>query len=603
VFLALLVAALALTGCSGGSDKAGGKTAKKAVVLRLAVGTDSVELGGFAGEVSRVSAGAVRIIILPNWRDGQPAFERGTIADVRAGKVDLGAVASRVWDSVGVLSFRALGAPLLVDSYALQQRVLTSPMTGEMLQGIRPTGLVGLGVLPGTLRRPLGARGPLLAPSDYKGLRFGLQQSRLASATLRALGATPVPIAAGDPAETLGGVESHVTAIQNTHQDRHGRYLTTNIVLWPRPLVIFASRQTLARLTPAQREILRRAVAADQSRETKHLASFERLATAMECSQGRMRFVAARQADVSAMRRAAQPVYDGLERDPQTHRFVAEIERMRRQIGVPVSTVPRCSRAAATRNAAARTPVDGAYEVTVRPGELPAAMRVPEQYGRWQVVLDRGRFRLSENSDGAEWVADGHVRVSGETMTWTFDDALDWGPDGAPDGVPVAGGDKLVFRWGRSGRSLVLTSRQGPLPGLSVRPLKRVSGAPSQERLENPSALQGVWASNLTPADTLAHLHHADPSSDADNTGPLRLTVHGSRYRWTQKAPDGFHWSNGRCRFAGDTLELDETTSSQGGHGAPYFLHWSVFHDRLSLRAAPGVSPYMWGWHAWRKVG
>ena len=85
--------------------------------------------------------------------------------------------------------------------------------------------------------------------------------------------------------------------------------------------------------------------------------------------------------------------------------------------------------------------------------------------------------------------------------------------------------------------------------------------------------------------------------------GPLRLTVHGSRYRWTQKTPNGFHWSNGRCRFAGDTLELDETTSDQGGHGAPYFLHWSVFHDRLSLRAAPGVSPYMWGWHAWRKVG
>ena len=394
-------------------------------------------------------------VILPNWRDGQPAFERGTIADVRAGKVDLGAVASRAWDSVGVSSFRALGAPLLVDSYALQQRVLTSPMSGEMLQGIRPTGLVGLGVLPGTLRRPLGARGPLLAPSDYKGLRIGLQQSRLASATLRALGATPVPIAAGDPAETLDGVESHVTAIENTHQDRHARYLTTNIVLWPRPLVIFASRQTLARLTPAQREILRRAVAADLSRETKHLASFERLATATECSQGRMRFVAASPADMAAMRRAAQPVYDGLERDPQTRRFVAEIERMRRQIGAPVSAVPRCSHAAATRNAAARTPVDGAYEVTVRPGELPAATRVPEQYGRWQVVLDRGRFRLSEDSDGADWVADGHVRVSGETMTWTFDDAL---------GLGTAR---------RSGRGAGRRRRQARVPLEAKRPLAR----------------------------------------------------------------------------------------------------------------------------------
>jgi len=591
---------LALTGCSGGSDKAGGKTAKKADVLRLAVGTDSVELGGFAEEVNRLSAGAVRIIILPNWRDGQATFERGTIAAVRAGTVDLGAVASRAWDSVGVTSFRALGAPLLIDSYALQQRVLTSPISGKMLAGLRSTGLVGLGVLPGTLRRPLGARRPLLAPSDYRGLRIGLQQSRLASATLRALGATPVPIAAGDPAETLDGVESNVTAIVNTHQDRHARYLTTNVVLWPRPLVIFASRQTLARLTPAQRELLRRAVAADLTPETKHLVSFERLATATECSQGRMRFVAASPADVAAMRRAAQPFYDGLERDPQTDRFVAEIQRMRRQVGAPVSAVPRCSRAAATRNAAARTPVDGAYEVSVRPSDLLKATRVPEQYGRWQVVLDRGRFRLSEDSDGADWAADGRVRVSGETMAWTFDDALDWGPHGAPDGVPVAGGDKLVFRWRRSSRSLFLASRQGQLAGLSVRPLERVSDAPSQQRLESPSALHGVWASKVTSADLIAH--HLDPSSEVDNMGPLRLTIRGSHYRWTQQTPNSFHWSNGRCHFAGDTLELDQTTSDGGGHGAPFFLHWSVFHNRLSLRAAPGVSPYMWGWHAWHKV-
>jgi TRAP-type C4-dicarboxylate transport system substrate-binding protein len=597
---ALLLAAFALSGCSGNSDKAGGTAPRKSIELRLAVGTDTVELGGFATEVSRLSGGTMRILTVGPWRPGQPSFERGLIDDVRAGKVDLGAVASRAWDSVGVTSFRALGAPFLIDSYPLQERVLTSPMIDEMLAGLRPTGLVGLGVLPGTLRRPLGTRRPLLAPSDYQGLRIGLQQSRLASATLRALGATPVPIGADDPAAGLDGVESHVTAIQNTHQDRHARYLTTNVVLWPRPLVIFANRQTLARLMPAQREILRRAVTADLSRETKHLASFERLATATECSQGRMRFVAAPPADVLALRRAAQPVYDGLERDQQTHRIVAEIERMRHQIGAPVSTVPRCSRDARTQKTAATTPVDGAYDLTVRPGDLPAATRVPEQYGRWQLVLDRGRFRLSEDSDGADWAGDGRVRVSGETMTWTFDHALDWGPHGAPDGVPVSGGDKLVFRWRRSDRSLVLTSRQGLLPGLSVRPLERLANAPSQERLENPSALQGVWASNVTVAD---YERFGDPGGIADNTGPLRLTVHGSRCRWTQQAPDGFHWHKGTCRYAGDTLEFDETVTDQGPSGVPLFLHWSVFHDRLTLRPAAGLSPVVWGYHPWRRVG
>jgi hypothetical protein len=146
----------------------------------------------------------------------------------------------------------------------------------------------------------------------------------------------------------------------------------------------------------------------------------------------------------------------------------------------------------------------------------------------------------------------------------------------------------------------VLASKQGPLAGLAVHPLERVGEAPSQQRLENRSALQGVWIMDLTPADTIAH--HGDPSGDADNTGLMRLTVHGSRCRWTQQAPDGFHWGNGICRFAGDTFELDETITDQGP-GAPIFLHWSVFHDRLTFQAAPGVSPYAWGWHAWRKVG
>jgi TRAP-type C4-dicarboxylate transport system substrate-binding protein len=597
----LLVASLVLAGCSGSSDKAGGTVARKTIVLRLAIGTDSTEVGGFAREVSRLSGGAIQVVIIRDRHLGQVSFERGVIADVRAGRVDLGAVASRAWDAEGVTSFRALGAPLLIDSYALQERVLRSPLASEMVAGLRLTGLVGLGVLPGALRRPLGARRPLLAPSDYSGLEIGLQQSRVASAALRALGATPVPIAADDPAAGLDGVESHMPAIQNTHQDRHGRYLTTNIVLWPRTLVIFTSRQTLARLTPAQQHALRAAAAADLDAESKVIASLERWGTATECSRRRpLRFVAASSADLAAMRLAVQPVYERLERNPETRRVIAQIEQMRRQVGAPVSVAPRCAKGGPTSIAAAATPVDGAYKVTVQPAELPAAARVPEQYGVWQIVLDRGLFRLSEDSDRADWAGDGRFRVSGDTMTWTFDHAHDWGPHGADDGVPVAGGDTLVFHWRRSGRSLVLTSRQGPLPGLSVRPLERVADAPGQQRLQNPSALQGVWATDVTPADWSAH-HLGPPSSN--DSGPLRLTVRGSHYRITQHAPDGVHWNVGTLRFAGDTIEFDERRNEQGPTGERLFLHWSVFHDRLTFRAAPGVSTFAWGWHPWRKVG
>jgi len=100
--------------------------------------------------------------------------ENGLIGDVSAGKADLGVAGSRAWDSAGVSSFRALSAPLLINSYALQDRVLRSPVTGQMLRGLRPLGLAGIGVLPGPLRKPLGMARPLLRPSDYARLRIGV---------------------------------------------------------------------------------------------------------------------------------------------------------------------------------------------------------------------------------------------------------------------------------------------------------------------------------------------------------------------------------------------------------------------------------------------
>src|SRR5262249_58247022 len=93
----VLLAVLAvLAGCTGpGLDKAGGIQARQPVVLTLAnfIG-DSGELDGFAGEVRRLSAGTMRIDIRSRRRPGQVDSENGLVGDVRAGKADLGVVAS-----------------------------------------------------------------------------------------------------------------------------------------------------------------------------------------------------------------------------------------------------------------------------------------------------------------------------------------------------------------------------------------------------------------------------------------------------------------------------------------------------------------------------
>src|SRR6266566_875615 len=342
--VAALLAALALVGgCAGpGLNKAGGPQARKPVVLTLAnfIGY-SGELDGFAREVQRLSAGAMRIDIESRWRFHQVDFETGLIGDVRAGMADLGAAGSEAWASVGVNSFRALNTPLLINSYALQDRVLRGPMIGQMLQGLRPLGLVGIGVLPGPLRKPLGISRPLLKPSDYAGLRIGTQQSRVADATMRALGARPVWFGSEAPVAGLGGIEQQISGIQAAEYDKIGRYLTANVSLWPRPLVLFANGKTWAGLTPAQRRILRQAVTGDLAAETNVVRDAERDDTAILCRRGQLRILTASPADVAALRRAVQPVYHQLERDPQTRRYIHQIEAMRR--GISPELAPGCA--------------------------------------------------------------------------------------------------------------------------------------------------------------------------------------------------------------------------------------------------------------------
>ena len=99
-------------------------------------------------------------------------------------------------------SFDALHAPLLIDSYALERKALESPLVREMLDGLEPLGVVGLGILPGPLRKPLGVS-RLVRPADYAGKTLAFQRSRVAERTLRALGARGAEIPSAGAIDAL----------------------------------------------------------------------------------------------------------------------------------------------------------------------------------------------------------------------------------------------------------------------------------------------------------------------------------------------------------------------------------------------------------------
>src|SRR3954470_11698417 len=107
--LVALVVLAGLAGCGGsGTDRGGGDRAAKPVVLTFAYGDGGLD--GFAAAVQRLSHGTIQIRFSGQATMQPPAYETRIIADVRAGKADLGWVGSRAFGG-----FDALTAPLLID--------------------------------------------------------------------------------------------------------------------------------------------------------------------------------------------------------------------------------------------------------------------------------------------------------------------------------------------------------------------------------------------------------------------------------------------------------------------------------------------------------
>jgi TRAP-type C4-dicarboxylate transport system substrate-binding protein len=474
--------ASALAGCGGHSrsNRVGGQAPPTARTLLMADGgTDPDELEPFVERVRELSNGSLRIKLHDSWRAGQTTWETGLIRDVRADRADLGWAAPRAWDTVGVESFRALNAPLLIDTYALEEKVLASPIVRPMLAALKPHGLVGLGILPGQMRRPFGVRHPLLRPADFAGKVLGAQESGVADETLRALGARTVrlPITRVDVTR-YDGLEQRVSTIDAWYS-RHGGYLSANVNLWPRPLVLFANAKVFASLTAAQQRALHQAATGLIRAQTAHVVALDRESGGNICRAASVTLQTATARDLARLRRAVQPVYRDLEQDPATHRAITAIAQLKH-------TAPPAAPdglAGCTRPAAAggqRTPVDGTWTMTTARRDA-GPDYLAENWGKWVYVFDRGRFAdTQENRPSCTWGYGTYV-VRGNTFAWTFKN----GGGEAPNGAFNKPGEFFVFGWSRYRDTLTLTPVKGETSpsNFRVRTWRLVSSTPSRSHL------------------------------------------------------------------------------------------------------------------------
>ena len=337
--ISVAVAAVIMSGgCSRGesaSSKAGG--VGPPVVLQM--GNAYGDLNGlpavqyFVSQVKERSGGNLRVEVTSTYGDFADDAEQQVVRAVAAGRTDLGWAGTRVFDTMGVTAFQALQAPMLIDSYPLEQAVMTADIPGKMLPNLDKIGVRGLGALADGLRKPVAVQRPLLTPDDWRGITFATLKSQGQADAIRALGATPMEAFRrtrnkGLSTGKLQGLEMNLLVYEQSVPARSAPYVTANVNLWPQVDVLLANPDRVATLSQQQRGWLEQA-ARDAAERSVGLIDHDGQSLQNACKAG-ARFANASKADLAALNEAFAAVYSSLEQDPQTKAFIQQIGELKR---------------------------------------------------------------------------------------------------------------------------------------------------------------------------------------------------------------------------------------------------------------------------------
>jgi TRAP-type C4-dicarboxylate transport system substrate-binding protein len=490
LLIGVLLSTAVVAAACGDANKAGGdRGGSSDAVLTFANPGNALDIGPYLEAVQTRSSGSIELDVKRDWRADEIDSEARTLQEVRDGRIDMASIGARAFAAEGVKAFEPLVAPFQLDSYELQRRVLASPAADRMLASVKQLGLVGIALLPGELRRPLGVSRAFLGPSDYRDAAFGIRPADMAMRTAEALGARPEERAVTSDISTVDVVEQGVLGIDGRDYDSQARALTTNVVLWPRAVVVVINRKAYDHLTADQRDALAAAGRASVDSTAKWTEGNDAQAVSDICKRGRLEMRAASAAQLDELRAAVGPLVQELEHNEATRASQREIEALARDAQpADVLTCPRPAEAPAT---AEPTPLDGIWVMDSDARQLADAMGteinapdiVPENWGHLTVVLDRGRFAFTEaNSQACSW-GYGDASVHGDRLELTVDD----GGGRTPNNAKNRPGEHFEYEWSLYRDQLTLDPVKGAVspPGFRVHPWRSLDGEPSLDALSH----------------------------------------------------------------------------------------------------------------------
>jgi TRAP-type C4-dicarboxylate transport system substrate-binding protein len=318
------------------------------LVLRLA-GPEAADgyVDEFVAAVDQLSSGSIKIELVENTRDPEINIEQQYIEDAKANRFDLVQVAARAWDVAGVNVFRPFVAPFLITNYDLEQAVIASPTADTALAALAPVGLVGIALVPGGMRHPVGSTKPILALADLAGAHVAIVPSGVAQQTFQAFGATAEGFLIGNPLTGYDAIEQDLDSLAYDAYDTTTTAMTTNVNLWPRMVTVVMNDSTYATLTADQQRILHDAGQAANPARIDTIRKAQELDVTHVCGNG-YHLVTATDADLAAFKTAAQPVISSLAADPAEASAIAAIQALAASHQGITSDTPTCPDASTT---------------------------------------------------------------------------------------------------------------------------------------------------------------------------------------------------------------------------------------------------------------
>jgi hypothetical protein len=408
------------------------------------------------------------------------------------------------------------------------------------------------------------------------------------------LGATPIG-SAFESTDISGfdGIEQQVGSVSGNQYDGTVRTITENVNLWPRSLVVVATAATIRKLDDHQLGWLRAAAHDSVDAGVRLQMQIDTDSLIPMCRRSRFEFVSATAGEIAQLRAAFRPVYTWLRQDAQTRRYLDAIDAMRGGTAPYPQEALRCRATTSSEAGRAATRIDGVYEESYTAHELLAAGAsdaIPENYGTFRWVFDRGRWEQSQRSDRAATWTHGHFTVQGDRLTLFVDEAGGIAPSNA-NSKP---GESFMLRWTRyRGTLRIRAERDGMRPdeypvGITIKLWQRIGDAGSSSTAALATPFDGTYRMVTTEREALK----SDPHAPAENWGSWTFVFANGRFAITQENQQACTWGYGTYVASDDRVEW---VFIDGGGIAPnratnqpgedFTFGWSRYRDTMKLTA------------------